>query len=816
MSQRVHIKTYLFYVLLTCVLSFACIQSLVISFSLDYSYFVILLYTVGIVSVISILGYSRKFAIYLCVGLLGATSILTLLYALSFAWKSAAWLSAYNANVSEWLNTMLHESSRFFSWLNDYMLGKLWLNERYGYWLFIGFTVTVTLIVYLFTAWFYNYYVLIIGVLALFITQWMVGFGGNTAPFFIALFVLLVHTALYIRRRYEKRGGDNLRTDEYIRPLIPILVGLILLIYALPAPRTPLAWELFSVNISRLAGRFNDFLYVGGNGPLTIFNVEGTVSVLGGSKTTNNYEVMRIDTPYTLYLRSNSYVDYTGRAWTRSDLPGTPLSYNNVAGRYELPFIDDNIFLLSYEDKYNPAPREDCYEYFEAKVTYTGLNTHTIYNTYGVESVAYDPTEGGTRTNETLMYRNDFMLDSSLSHGRNFSYVVTAYRLKRETDEVERLLQYAHRNAFDYLMIDQKREGHIGTLFTQRQLEDWIAETNRIYETYLSVSQTVPQRVYDLAREVTRDCRTDYDRAVALEEYLSGGYTYTLTPAQHPQGTDFVDTFLFEIPEGYCTYYATAMTVMARCLGIPARYVEGYIAMPGKDATVTQKDAHSWCEVYLPGTGWIGFEPTSPFTHQSSEPVVTSHYAGGMSDSGYSLYDDYMRMMEQQMGSEYTGDMPPLELSQQATEESAPSIDLFPYIMVLLPVLVVVSIFVRAAIVRRRRYARWRHRNDNAVILDIYYFYLKLLGYVGYRLNAGETAYDFAERVDAVVYFHPVTTLTFGDVTRTFEAARYGAGDLGEAGVRDMLEVYEPLQYDVKRMMGRVRYWLYQYVLGAV
>ena len=85
-----------------------------------------------------------------------------------------------------------------------------------------------------------------------------------------------------------------------------------------------------------------------------------------------------------------------------------------------------------------------------------------------------------------------------------------------------------------------------------------------------------------------------------------------IVPDVPPDSQDFVTYFLYVGKEGYCTYYASAMTVMCRMAGLPARYVEGFEAQPAADgfAYVTGKDAHAWTEVYFKGFGWVPFDPT--------------------------------------------------------------------------------------------------------------------------------------------------------------------------------------------------------------
>jgi hypothetical protein len=101
---------------------------------------------------------------------------------------------------------------------------------------------------------------------------------------------------------------------------------------------------------------------------------------------------------------------------------------------------------------------------------------------------------------------------------------------------------------------------------------------------------------------------------LALETYLRS-FPYDLQVARPPEGRDVVDYFLFDLQRGYCDYFASAMVVMARSVGIPARLAVGY-AMgrydPQREAyVVTEKNGHAWPELYFLGYGWIPFEPTS-------------------------------------------------------------------------------------------------------------------------------------------------------------------------------------------------------------
>jgi transglutaminase-like putative cysteine protease len=93
-------------------------------------------------------------------------------------------------------------------------------------------------------------------------------------------------------------------------------------------------------------------------------------------------------------------------------------------------------------------------------------------------------------------------------------------------------------------------------------------------------------------------------------------YPYSLEVTGPPPNVDPVAYFLFELQAGYCDYYASAMVVMARSLGLPARMGVGYLAQPADEAgvqTIRQLHGHSWAEIYFAGVGWVEFEPTGSF-----------------------------------------------------------------------------------------------------------------------------------------------------------------------------------------------------------
>lgn len=156
------------------------------------------------------------------------------------------------------------------------------------------------------------------------------------------------------------------------------------------------------------------------------------------------------------------------------------------------------------------------------------------------------------------------------------------------------------------------------------------------FRAELQLPVTLPIRVRVLAETVAMNGSDDYGRAKAIESFLKTNYAYRMDTPELPEtADDFADTFLFDSKEGYCDYFSTAMVVMLRSVGIPARWVKGFApgevtadgSSDGGDGlirvTVRNRDAHSWVEAYIAGSGWTTFDPTpGNAAAAASEPAL--------------------------------------------------------------------------------------------------------------------------------------------------------------------------------------------------
>jgi transglutaminase-like putative cysteine protease len=266
--------------------------------------------------------------------------------------------------------------------------------------------------------------------------------------------------------------------------------------------------------------------------------------------------------------RGLTYSTYTGRGWSNPSLT-------------EKPFVPVTDTTLSTQ-------------------SYTLTQKYEIVSGHGdTEFAANQPVSTTARL--TALYRPGTGIDLAGLRGTTSQYTVTSRVVRADEETLQ--------------------EAPATYLSPQGELRPDIAP-------YLQLPNRLPQRVRNLAMQITADVTTPYDKATRIETFLRT-YSYTLDLPPVPEGRDLVDYFLFDAPGGYCDYYASAMVVMLRVVGVPARLASGFVRgeydFQRGEYRVTAQDAHSWPEVYMAGIGWVEFEPTAAqptFVRGHRIPVV--------------------------------------------------------------------------------------------------------------------------------------------------------------------------------------------------
>ncbi|MGP4040822.1 transglutaminase domain-containing protein [Gracilibacillus sp. D59] len=308
-----------------------------------------------------------------------------------------------------------------------------------------------------------------------------------------------------------------------------------------------------------------------------------------------------------------------------------------------------------------------------------------------------------------------------------------------------------------------------------------------IKERYLQLPDSLPDRVRELAAEVTKGKDNRYDKAQAIEGFFSSnGYVYQIEDVSVPEeGEDYVDQFLFETKIGYCDNFSTSMVVMLRSLDIPARWVKGFTG--GVEAVdqpnlpegyslyeVTNNNAHSWVEVYFPESGWVPFEPTSGFTNptdfylETSGDVNTEDY---MTDDQEPEEESSEETSEQQQGNEALNPEEDESEVGGASNEDDGNGSIYYWIGAVLLVIVLL-----ASVAYLKRYElrdwymlkRWHRLTERLEIEAAYIYLLEILEKRGLHRRKGQTLRQYAVEVD-----QRLGTSEMYDITLAYEEYLY-------------------------------------------
>lgn len=359
-----------------------------------------------------------------------------------------------------------------------------------------------------------------------------------------------------------------------------------------------------------------------------------TISTVSDSSASRNYGYLnQTRLVYTgigyenLYLRRSAYYKYTGEGFVN----GTRYKEDNwehLSEQNSMRNFYENMIVL-YEnhpevfEKYNvsfesiPNVTEET---MTVRLTPKNFNADYFLATVRTYSITTDK----NRIDESITkdvydcYQSPYILDVEYE-----SYMLTYYRDIARTNE--NILRFAE--CFESIDNYQLFINELISVNEDLKISVWLENIKGEVEVALSfrnVNSNESSRIKELAESITAGCTTDYEKACAIENYFKeNDYTYNL--AADPDDYS-VEYFLFESKEGACGDFATAMTLMAQSIGLPARYVEGFVmSKQYSDGTyyVTTGDSHAYVEIYIPGYGYTVFEPTKVSASQETEGVIS-------------------------------------------------------------------------------------------------------------------------------------------------------------------------------------------------
>lgn len=505
--------------------------------------------------------------------------------------------------------------------------------------------------------------------------------------------------------------------DKFTFNLLISILLIIILIWVSSSPIT-LAKELETFR-NRIQGGLTN---IGGDsgGVTRIIGYNSNDLVLGGPLQLSERPVLRMITDVPVYLRGESKFIYTGAGWTEDIVSRTSVAADDI-----------------------PVKRYPGVEYEEVTIQIEVLN--------GNFSVLFSP------------------LRTQAVNIRRGSWIILA-------NESDLFINYQVGPGDKYEIV------FLNPLFTEDFLRRNVSMREDFpLEEYTSLPSNFPQSIVELATRLTDGLNNNYDKAVAIQNYLrSREFSYSLDVDFPPRGMDFVEHFL-QVRKGYCVHFATAFVVMARSVGIPARWVKGFtsgVRVNENEHIISDKHAHAWGEVYLPQAGWVTFEPTPGFQHRQYMDRSNNGDTNSPADPSNNPLDP-------------DGDTP-LEDAQGNVErgnERDVSGSIVNYQRVGFFLILSLMVGLIAFLYNKSKFKQLPPRKKIILLYNNTILKFKLLG-LGRKVN--ETPHEYAQRLaqHKKIHLNPLLSLT-----GAFESVYYGNNNLEEVEYLELHKVKRKYNY---------------------
>ncbi len=617
---------------------------------------------------------------------------------------------------------------------------------------------------------------------------------------------------------YTRKAGKQ-EKKESILYLAPICLLIAIFAIVLPSKQEPIQWKVVKdayYNVIRQIETWRtdiDYYFSNQSGEfginLTGYSENtGELNSKGRKLVKDNNVALKISggsTTRPIYLIGSVSDTYTGSSWEKRAEVSLPEEED-----YRLDFMELS-YALARQDK-EVLENNQFLNRVTFRVKYNNIKTKSFF--YPLKSSSFKALED---TKEPLL-KNPNIVFENVS-GRSTYYEPTFYEMNLKGEAFDKMLQetddFTYDNApsvkpdsLEYLKKNLLNQSNAISLLNRKDFNKVLGErADLIKKQYTQLPDTLPDRVKKLANELTADCDTKYEKLMVIEAYLNQ-YEYTLTPDKVPEGEDFIDYFLFESKKGYCTSYATAMAVLGRCIGIPTRYMEGFVARyDNRDKKgmypVKNSQAHAWAEAYIEGVGWIPFEATAPFYN-----------------TRYSTWADVVPVtpeIPEQYRNHFEGELNPY--SQPLTEGELPKTHqtvkkanevLYGTVLTLVAAFILLSLFVIYYNGLKLRYRKQYHKADcNKKMYMMFLRVLALLKQEGFDLEEQETIQMLADRVKDHYLFNKVL---FADVAKIYMRFRYAEESVAENELEQVVIFQSGLAELQREKNPRFKLWLNELV----
>ncbi|HEX3028391.1 MAG TPA: transglutaminase-like domain-containing protein [Clostridia bacterium] len=773
------------------------------------------------------------------------------------------------------LSKVIFEIVSFISWTMNSMHEITPLNSTYRIFTAAIICLLISVFVFIFVVKRFNFLLIAAYGLTFFSLQWYFKYLVSYSSFYLFLFTMLICFLMHIYEKKSSDEANNyINSSGFIAWLTPLCAVILALVLILPSNNNfgESKWldNMYKVFTNMFNGyKVLEYFSMESSG----FN--DSSRKLGGKVNLNNKLVLKVDSPRITYLKGSCKEIYTGYSWknkeknyelailnygvsntdiyemikgisifdkNNSENTGKYFFNDKVSVKYQ-KLMTKSIFVTSKYIKLKVSKHGSSKKYLVGNIEKNGIITskNILDKNFKYSMDVYNPKYSSIDLQNLLKKSKKGFYDDLNAKIDIINNEIKA--LKQSKKAYNSVLNYTYNltNKDLNFLITNSINTENGTFPIPPDLTEKISDLDGSYskirvqagnvgpinfddlsklrsmahensKKYLQLPKSLPDRVKELARSIASSYETDYEKVKAIENYLSNNFQYTLAPRSTPPGRDFTDYFLFDLKEGYCVYYASAMAIMVRSIGLPARYIEGFIlpAVPGKEGiyNVTNQQAHAWVEVYLEGFGWIPFEPTSPFV----SAFYNNDGKNMFSPSFYSnsKYLDYIKGLKaynnpEALSSENSGN----SLKHHKSGSG------FIVFIILFFVSILLSILIFNHLRQKIRTYKLKNLPPKEKVIMLFELYVRMLKFFKLPIEPGETAVDYGKRIDICLLIAKPFCLR--SIAEIFTSARYGKNILPTDEESDYVFKFKShLEKKIMKEFGTIRFFIIRYILGRI
>lgn len=554
-------------------------------------------------------------------------------------------------------------------------------------------------------------------------------FSKTKIPYLAVVFVLVFLAVLLIQ--WTQRNWKKIRKQSNVRYMIGMMVFVLIFfvfMIFMPISEEPYQWKYVKASVAyckeKVVMLMNDLFQEEDTFTFTLagFSREGAIS---GNVEEEQREIMTVTANHA--LQTNLYL--AGKYFNEFD---------NVEWVAKQKEKNSDVYIDTLQTVYALRNSEidnlnSHYKKIHLKIEYKDLNTSYLFapeKTYAISD---------SKENNLSFKTDDGSLFFRDSQNYGSVYYTDFYQMDLLSDELEDLLTTPVKED-DKLWKDMIKN-HKQAAGMDIKADDFESFEQTCYQEY-AMPVVLSDEVEAYLDSVTLGAKDELDILRAIEKELHS-YSYSVHPGEMPQkvndATSFLDYFLLEKKDGYCSHFATTFVLLARAQGLPARYVQGFcVPMYGKREAVVMSDmAHAWPEVYIKDIGWIAFEPTPGY----GEMRYTTWKIGGTQYTGSNYYSELYQRKE-----EFQNEGVQEEEAEDLTEVTVQVASVMAKIVVVLLIFAVVLPIV-IILIRKLQYRRLSVEDKYLLMIKKNF---RLLRAFGLELSETETITEYAGRIKII------------------------------------------------------------------